>query len=221
MPVSAPFISAFENAAWSVAWSGSLFEYPGFRGREHPAAVLLAVQRIHPELRAGLARSRASPPSARPLIVTLCSVSQSELCLDLLDAGADLAFPFDAPPEWVRRQVQSGVELVSPPPSSDELSLGVLTLKSAIKRLVVLSDGRAREAPLSPTECRIVSALMVQPYRALGREELLLAVWGADSLIHPRTIDVHIRRLRRAMSRIGCEAMLQTVRGVGYRLAPD
>jgi len=221
LPIPASLISAFEAAAWSVDWSDSMLEHPGAPGADHPAAVLFASQRIPLELRASLARFRACPASARPLIIALCSGKHTEVCLESLQAGADLAFPFDAEPEWIRRQVQSVVELVSPPPALDQISLGALTLKPAIKRIVVLREDRLRETPLSPTECRIVSALMAQPYRALGRYDLLRAVWSSDSSIDPRTIDVHIRRLRRALGRIGCEAMLQTVRGVGYRLAPD
>jgi DNA-binding response OmpR family regulator len=221
LPIPAPLISAFEASAWAVAWSSKLLEHPRLSAADHPAAVLFALQRIEPDFRARLLQHRACPASARPLAVALCATPRMEVRLELLEAGADLALPLDAEAEWICRQVQSVVELVSPPPALDELSLGALTLRPGIKRLVVLSEGRPRETPLSPTECRIVSALMIQPYRALGRDELLRAVWGADSPIDPRTIDVHVRRLRRALGRIGCAEMLQTVRGVGYRLAPD
>jgi two-component system phosphate regulon response regulator PhoB len=64
-------------------------------------------------------------------------------------------------------------------------------------------------------------ALFNLAHRPQTREALVAAVWGSDSRIQARTIDVHVRRMRRALARIGCSEMLQTVRGIGYRFDPD
>jgi two-component system phosphate regulon response regulator PhoB len=220
LPIPAHLIAAFESVGWAVEWSGAQVDTIHAAAIPYPAVLLVAVQRIDPDLRAGLGRLRNAPAAARPLIVALGAGVDPELCVKLLDSLADLAFPFEASADWICRQVRSVVDLIDPPAAEESVTLGALTLNHSIKRVILARDGRRQETTLSPTECRIVGALMARPYRAFDRGELLQAVWGADSPIDLRTVDVHIRRLRSALARIGCEAMLQTVRGVGYRLVP-
>lgn len=221
LPIPANLIAAFESVGWAVEWSGTQMDSIHAAAIRHPSVLVVAVQRIDPDLRTSLGRLRDVPAVARPLIVALGSGVDPEVCPRLLDALADLAFPFEASADWICRQVRSVVDLIDPPAAEEIVTRGALTLNPSIKRVIALRDGRQRETTLSPTECRIVGALMARPYRAFDRGELLQAVWGPGSLIDLRTVDVHIRRLRGALARIGCEAMLQTVRGVGYRLVPD
>jgi len=220
LPIPANLIAAFESVGWAVEWSGTRVDNIHADAMHHPAVLLVAVQRIDPDLRASLTRLRDACAASRPLVVALGSGVDPEVCVKLLDSLADLAFPFETSADWICRQVRSVVDLIDPPAAEEIVTLGALTLNHSIKRVIVHRDGRRQETTLSPTECRIVGALMSRPYRAFDRRELVQVVWGADSLIDPRTVDVHIRRLRGALARIGCEAMLQTVRGVGYRLVP-
>ena len=72
---------------------------------------------------------------------------------------------------------------------------------------------------MGPTEFRLLEFFMTHPERVYSREQLLDRVWGRNSFVEERTVDVHILRLRKALSPSGYESMIQTVRGAGYRLS--
>lgn len=79
----------------------------------------------------------------------------------------------------------------------------------------------AREEPVSvgPTEFKLLHFFMTHPDRVYSRSQLLDLVWGRNVYIEERTVDVHIRRLRKALEPTGFAALVQTVRGVGYRFS--
>jgi len=72
---------------------------------------------------------------------------------------------------------------------------------------------------MAPTEYRLLEFFMRHPERVYTRAQLLSCIWGSNVYVEERTIDVHIRRLRRALEQVQCEHLLQTVRGVGYRFS--
>jgi len=72
---------------------------------------------------------------------------------------------------------------------------------------------------MGPTEFRLLRYLLARPERVHTRAQLLNQVWGDDAYIEERTVDVHIRRLRRALEPFGQAELVETVRGAGYRLA--
>jgi two-component system phosphate regulon response regulator PhoB len=72
---------------------------------------------------------------------------------------------------------------------------------------------------LSPTEFRLLHFLVSHPDRAFGRDQLLDNVWGDQVYVEDRTVDVHIRRLRKILEPYGCDTYIDTVRGVGYRFS--
>ena len=72
---------------------------------------------------------------------------------------------------------------------------------------------------LSPTEYRLLEFFLTHPDKVYSRGQLLDRVWGSNSFIEERTVDVHIRRLRKILARFGRDAMIQTVRGFGYRFS--
>jgi two-component system phosphate regulon response regulator PhoB len=74
---------------------------------------------------------------------------------------------------------------------------------------------------LGPTEYRLLEFFMAHPERAYTREQLLDGVWGGTVYIDDRTVDVHIRRLRKALSDYGFDKYIQTVRGTGYRFSTN
>jgi len=74
------------------------------------------------------------------------------------------------------------------------------------------------ELKLGPTEFRLLSTFMEKPGRVWSREQLLDRVWGRDIYVDTRTVDVHIGRLRKALTRTGGNDPLRTVRGAGYAL---
>ena len=74
---------------------------------------------------------------------------------------------------------------------------------------------------LAPREYRLLLFLLTHQERVFSREQLLVHVWDRDANVGPRTVDVHIRRLRSALEPFNCDGYLQTVRGSGYRLSVD
>ena len=73
--------------------------------------------------------------------------------------------------------------------------------------------------PLGPTEYRMLEFFMTHPERVFSREQLLDRLWGGNVYVEERTIDVHVRRLRKSLERFGLERFVQTVRGSGYRFS--
>lgn len=92
---------------------------------------------------------------------------------------------------------------------------GVLELDTAGHR--VNADGR--EVKLGPTEYRLLQFLMTHPDRVYSRTQLLDRVWGANVYVEERTVDVHVRRLRKALTAENAHEYIQTVRGAGYRFS--
>jgi two-component system phosphate regulon response regulator PhoB len=80
-------------------------------------------------------------------------------------------------------------------------------------------SARGRTVQLGPTEYRLLEFFMAHPDRVYSREQLLDRVWGGNVYVEERTIDVHIRRLRKALEAHGYDRFVQTVRGTGYRFS--
>ncbi|MBT8144080.1 MAG: winged helix-turn-helix domain-containing protein [Gammaproteobacteria bacterium] len=75
------------------------------------------------------------------------------------------------------------------------------------------------EVSLGPTEFKLLRFFLTHPERVHSRTQLLDRVWGRNVYVEERTIDVHIRRLRKALANGGCDAYIKTVRGAGYRFS--
>src|SRR5262249_4048076 len=101
---------------------------------------------------------------------------------------------------------------VKPESVAESLSLGDLTLDRVKKRV---SRGQ-RDISLSPTEFRLLEHLMQAPGRVYSRAQLLDRVWGNDNFVDERTVDVHVGRLRKNLSRGRENDPIRTVRGSGY-----
>jgi two-component system phosphate regulon response regulator PhoB len=100
-------------------------------------------------------------------------------------------------------------------------SVGTETLRYSDLQMDLASHRVTREGGavhLGPTEFRLLRVLLERPGRVFSREQLLDAVWGRDSEIEPRTVDVHIRRLRKALNEGGRRDLIRTVRAAGYAL---
>jgi two-component system, OmpR family, phosphate regulon response regulator PhoB len=100
----------------------------------------------------------------------------------------------------------------------DEMvTAGRLVLDSASHRVTV--DGA--EVTLAPTEFKLLKFFMEHPDRVYSRAQMLDRVWGGNVYIEERTVDVHIRRLRQALTPFGYDKLIRTVRGAGYGFSPD
>jgi two-component system phosphate regulon response regulator PhoB len=91
--------------------------------------------------------------------------------------------------------------------------IGGLELNPATRRVT----GDRKPLDLGPTEFRMLHFLMSHPERVYNRTQLLDEVWGDHVFLEERTVDVHIRRLRMALSATGHDELIETVRGTGYR----
>ncbi len=131
-----------------------------------------------------------------------------------LEVGADdyVAKPF-SPSELIAR-VRAVLRRSKPSTAQDLLTFGDLVMDLSAHR--VLRSGRPIH--LGPTEFRLLRFLLERPGRVYSREQLLDAVWGRDIYVEPRTVDVHIRRLRKAINSPGDSDIIRTVRSAGYAL---
>ena len=100
-------------------------------------------------------------------------------------------------------------------PVGSQISVNGLLLDEFAHR--VHADGEAIK--LGPTEMRLLSHFMRHKDRVYTRDQLLDSVWGNQAVLDERTVDVHIRRLRKALAPYGKDALVQTVHGVGYRFS--
>ena len=132
-----------------------------------------------------------------------------------LETGADdyIAKPF-SPREMVAR-VNGVLRRARPDEPSDEIEVGGLRIDNLSHR--VSADGT--RVDIAPTEYRLLHFFMTHADRAFSRSQLLDQVWGDQVYVEERTVDVHIRRLRKALESTGHDRLLQTVRGVGYRFS--
>jgi two-component system phosphate regulon response regulator PhoB len=166
-----------------------------------------------------LARRWRSDPRTRdvPLIMLTARATETDIIAGL-DAGADdyLTKPF-SPAELqariravLRRRVPSALDL--------PVEVGTLRLDPGSRRVSVGAGPERVDLKLGPTEFRLLHVLMSQPERVHSRAQLLNRVWGDHVFIEERTVDVHVMRLRDSLAPASAQAMVETVRGAGYRL---
>jgi len=131
-----------------------------------------------------------------------------------LDSGADdyVVKPF-SPNELIAR-LRAVIRRARPASTAETLRFSDLSLDLSAHK--VARDGKPIH--LGPTEFRLLRFLMERPGRVFSREQLLDAVWGRDAEVELRTVDVHIRRLRKALNGGGRTDVIRTVRAAGYAL---
>jgi len=147
-----------------------------------------------------------------PIIMLTARVSEDDK-VNGLEAGTDdyVIKPFS--PRELLARIRAVLRRSSPTDTDGQISAEELVLDTISRRV---SHGD-REIHLGPTEYRLLEFFMSHPGRAYSRGQLLDHVWGANAYLEERTVDVHIRRLRKALEPAGVSHYLQTVRGHGYR----
>jgi two-component system phosphate regulon response regulator PhoB len=157
-------------------------------------------------------RLRARSETERLPILMLTARSEEAERVRGLATGADdyMVKPFSVP-EFVAR-VRALLRRARPEHVSSQLKSGDIELDREKKRV----HRGQREVHLGPTEFRLLEFLMASPGRVFTREQLLNAVWGRDVYIDERTVDVHIGRLRKTLTRGRESDPIRTVRGSGY-----
>ena len=130
-----------------------------------------------------------------------------------LDAGADdyITKPFST--QELLARIRAVLRRRAPEQIQDKVSIGELVLDAAAHRVSWQGD----MIKVGPTEFKLLHYLMKHPERVHSRAQLLDKVWGDHVFIEERTVDVHVKRLREALGMAG--ALIETVRGAGYRLS--
>ena len=163
-----------------------------------------------------LTRQLKRDPETREIpVIMLTARAQEDDRVAGLEGGADdyITKPF-SPRELLARikaVLRRGAAF-----QDETVTAGRLRLDSASHRVSV----EGTEISLGPTEYRILHFLMHHPERVYSRAQLLDRVWGGNVYVKERTVDVHIRRLRKALTASGYDKLVQTVRGAGYRFSP-
>jgi two-component system phosphate regulon response regulator PhoB len=157
---------------------------------------------------------RRAPQSRSLPIILLTARGEEADRVRGLDSGADdyIVKPF-SPSELVAR-LRAVIRRAQPSAGEETLRYADVAMDLAAHR--VSRAGRA--VHLGPTEFRLLHHFLLYPGRVFSREHLLDRVWGPHAEVEMRTVDVHIRRLRKALNTDGCRDLVRTVRSVGYAL---
>lgn len=155
---------------------------------------------------------RNSRTAEIPIIMLTAKVTEDDKVAGL-NAGTDdyIIKPF-SPRELVAR-IQAVLRRASPGDVDGKIKLGDITINS-VSRQVFFND---EPVHIGPTEYRLLEFFMTHNGRSFSREQLLDHVWGTNTFLEERTVDVHIRRLRKLLAEAKLDKYVQTVRGHGYR----
>jgi len=206
---------ALEGAGFHVYEAGHADEARKLLASETPDLMLL--DWMLPG-RSGLELAQQLKQSASTRSVPIIMISakgEEEDRVKGLDTGADdyIAKPF-SPREMVAR-INAVLRRVKPEELADQIEIAGLRIDNISHR--VSANGKRIE--IAPTEYRLLHFFMTHAGRAFSRSQLLDQVWGNQVYVEERTVDVHVRRLRKALEATKHDYMLQTVRGVGYRFS--
>lgn len=162
------------------------------------------------------ARSLKRDTNTRDIpIIMLTARAEEDDKVRGLDSGVDdyITKPFSAR-ELIAR-IKAVLRRATPEGTDETLEMNGLMLNTASHR--VTANGKTVE--LGPMEFRLLKFFLSHPDRVFSRSQVLDRVWGGNVYVEERTVDVHIRRLRKALAEYGFDANIQTVRGAGYRFS--
>jgi two-component system, OmpR family, phosphate regulon response regulator PhoB len=157
---------------------------------------------------------RRSPQTRALPVIMLTARGEEVDRVRGLNSGADdyIAKPFSL--RELTARLRAVIRRAQPNSGDETLQFAEVTVDVAAHRVT----RAGKPIHLGPTEFRLLLYLMRHPGRVFSREQLLDAVWGHDVYVEARTVDVHIRRLRKAMNADGGDDIVRTVRSAGYSL---
>ena len=152
-----------------------------------------------------------------PLIMLTARAEEADKITGL-DTGADdyLTKPFST--KELLARIRAVLRRKAPEALDAAVEINGLRLDPVTHRVTRRIADELREVKVGPTEFRLLHFFMAHPERVHSRAQLLVRVWGDHVFIEERTVDVHVKRLREALAPVHCSALIETVRGAGYRL---
>lgn len=158
---------------------------------------------------------RRAPETMNIPIIMLTAKTEEDNVIRGLESGADdyLTKPFS--PRELLARIKSLLRRSKPENIHDVIRINDLMLDTSSYRV----EGGGKTIDLGPTEFKLLRFFMENPDRVFSREQVLNNVWGDNVYVEERTVDVHIRRLRKALEETQHQELIQTVRGAGYRLS--
>ncbi|MEE4351173.1 MAG: phosphate regulon transcriptional regulator PhoB [Pacificimonas sp.] len=207
----------FEKEGFSTVSSGDGEEALVLAQEENPDIVILDWMIANLSGIEVCRRLRRNPDTQNVPIIMLTARTEEADRIRGLETGADdyITKPF-SPRELIAR-INAVLRRLRPAIAGASLSYSDIEMDLGAHR--VTRGGEA--VALGPTEFRLLRHFLEHPGRVFSREQLLDAVWGRDVYVEQRTVDVHIRRLRKAINAGGRSDIIRTVRSAGYALDAD
>jgi two-component system phosphate regulon response regulator PhoB len=205
------------HAGFAVTVVGSAEAARAEVDRELPSLVVLDWM-LPGQSGAALCRQWRTEARTRDLpVIMLTARAEESDQVHGLEAGADdyLTKPFS--PRTLVAHIRAVLRRRAPQVLEDAVQVGPLRLDPGTRRVTSEHAEVTVELKVGPTEFKLLHFLMTHPERVHSRGQLLDRVWGDHVFIEERTVDVHVKRLREALTPGGCSAMVETVRGAGYR----
>jgi len=161
---------------------------------------------------------RRDATRAMPIIMVTARGEETDR-IEGLESGADdyVVKPFS--PGELAARIRAVLRRTGASPGTDAEVIEAGGVRLDLARHRVARQGR--DIHLGPTEIRLLRVLMENPGRVFGREQILDRVWGRDIHVELRTVDAHVRRLRKALNAFGGADVIRTVRGTGYAFESD
>ncbi len=162
-------------------------------------------------------RLRANSETKNIPIIMLTAKSNEDNKIRGLDVGADdyLTKPF-SPKELVAR-IKALLRRRSPELINEPITIDGLVLDPGSHKIQVDN----KNINMGPTEFKLLHFFMKNTERVYSRNQILDKIWGSNSVIDDRTVDVHIKRLRKSLNHSGYDKLIQTVHGTGYRFSKE
>ncbi len=160
-------------------------------------------------------RLRADRRTQDVPIIMLTARAEEHDKLSGLETGADdyITKPFS--PRELNARIRALLRRRAPQTTDDIVEASGLKLDPVSHRV----SGNGKPLTLGPTEFRLLHFMMTHPERVYSRAQLLDHVWGDHVFVEERTVDVHVRRLRKALEQTNHDRLIDTVRGAGYRFS--
>ena len=162
-----------------------------------------------------LRRLKRDELTAKIPVIMLTAKAEEDSKISGLDAGADDFVPKPFSPRELISRVKAVLRRVGREELQESISMGQLVFDPVGHRVSIADQ----PINLGPTEYRLLQFFLTHQERVYSRDQILDYVWGGNVYLDERTVDVHIRRLRKAISVAGHENYVQTVRGAGYRFS--